>query len=116
MHKTGALALMSAALLCRPLYPDPADRCRVDFGVLDQYWRARRVLRTKHPTQDLYIWNYERSVNNHGDFDEVTMLTRALVTDGSGQINARSFPKFFDMGKKNACGIKKGDDFTVQVG
>lgn len=57
---------------------------------------AGRLKARQHPELHLVIWNYTDGVNRSGDFDPVTRLARALVTDYDGHIIARSFSKFFN--------------------
>ena len=86
----------------------------MDFEVLLQYEQAGYISTRKHPTLDLQIWNYTNLVNNYGAFDEVTLLARGLVTDSSGRIIARSFPKFFNQDDKLAHQPQAGTSFSVQ--
>jgi RNA ligase len=55
------------------------------------------VYKQVHPTLPLTIWNYTETVQYEGLFDDVTLQTRGLVTDGNGKVVARPFNKFFNM-------------------
>lgn len=57
---------------------------------------AGRLKARQHPELPLVIWNYTDRVNRSGDFDPVTRLARALITDHDGRIIAKSFSKFFN--------------------
>jgi len=49
----------------------------------------------KHPTADLYIYNYTPKAQFDWVWNEVTMKCRGLILDASGEIVARPFEKFF---------------------
>ena len=67
----------------------------VDIAKFHQYKVKGLLKRQAHPTLPLLIWNYSELAQFSKHWDEVTLLARALVTDVSGRIVARSFPKFF---------------------
>ncbi len=69
----------------------------MDINTLNNY-KADKLLRCqKHPTKDLLIWNYTDLVQIKKAWDDVTTVTRGLVTDSTGRIIARSFPKFHNI-------------------
>ena len=72
----------------------------VDIAKFQQYKAKGLLKRQAHPTLPLLIWNYSELAQFSKQWDEVTLLARALVTDVSGKIVARSFPKFFNMGER----------------
>ena len=53
----------------------------------------------KHPEHDLYIYNYTQSAQFERIWNEVTLACRGLILDESGNIIARPFPKFFNLGE-----------------
>lgn len=55
------------------------------------------VSEQKHPTADLYIYNYTPVCQFSRMWDEVTLACRGLIVDGVGNIIARPFPKFFNL-------------------
>ena len=56
------------------------------------------VIRQRHPTLPLSIYNYSRSAQYGRHWDDVTRNCRALVLeDGSDSIVARAFPKFWNV-------------------
>lgn len=57
---------------------------------------AKLVTERKHPTADLYIYNYTPLVQYSRAWDEVTLNCRGLILDGAGNIVARPFRKFFN--------------------
>lgn len=82
----------------------------VDINTLSKY-KANKLLRCqKHPTKDLLIWNYSDLVQMNKAWDDITTITRGLVTDSYGNIIARSFPKFYNIeeGKYNPT-----EDFVI---
>jgi hypothetical protein len=76
----------------------PADeKARVDIAAFEAYKKQGLVRCTRHPKRDLLIWNYTETVQRKGPWDAVTNAARALVTDASGRVVARSFPKFHNL-------------------
>jgi RNA ligase len=65
--------------------------------VLNKYFEEGLVYKQVHPTLPLTIWNYTETVQYEGKWDDVTLQTRGLVTDGNGKVVARPFRKFFNM-------------------
>ena len=61
-------------------------------------YKAEKLLKCqKHPSRDLYIWNYTDVAQFKQQWDDVTTIARALVTDSAGKIIARSFNKFHNI-------------------
>lgn len=50
----------------------------------------------KHPTEDLYIYNYSKGAQYEEVWNEITIQCRGLIMDGQGNILARPFKKFFN--------------------
>ena len=72
-------------------------KTKMDMRTLLRYESEGLVSSKKHPAHDLYVWNYSTSkVFFKKQWDDITLSCRTLVTDGSGNIVARSFPKFFN--------------------
>jgi T4 RnlA family RNA ligase len=53
----------------------------------------------KHPTADLYIYNYSQKAQYERIWNEVTLACRGLILDGNYQVVARPFQKFFNLGE-----------------
>ena len=53
----------------------------------------------KHPTEDLYIYNYTQKAQFDRMWNEATMACRGLIMNGKGEIIARPFKKFFNYGE-----------------
>lgn len=51
----------------------------------------------KHPDVDLFIYNYAPRVQYERLWDEITLQTRGLILDGSMNVVARPFGKFFNL-------------------
>jgi RNA ligase len=68
--------------------------------ILEDYYIRGLVTRQNHPELPLTIWNYTEKVQYESLWDEVTLATRGLVTDGSGRVVARPFKKFFNLEEK----------------
>ncbi len=69
----------------------------MDINALFDY-RKRGLLKSQaHPNKNLVIWNYDQKVQIRGDWDDITLKCRGLVTDCDGKIIARSFNKFFNI-------------------
>ena len=69
----------------------------MDYQILKTYESKGLVRSQTHPTLPLTIWNYTEKVQYESLWDEVTLATRGLVTDGSGRVVARPFSKFFNL-------------------
>ena len=54
------------------------------------------ISKRSHPSEDLYILNYTPKTQYGGMWNETTSACRGLIVDGSGEIRARCFPKFFN--------------------
>lgn len=53
----------------------------------------------KHPTADLYIYNYTKKAQYDRHWTPETMMCRGLILDGEHNIVARPFEKFFNYGE-----------------
>ncbi len=53
----------------------------------------------KHPKKDLWIYNYTKALQYDRKWCEITKMCRGLILDGAGNIVARPFPKFFNLGE-----------------
>ena len=65
--------------------------------VLDKYYEEGLVYKQVHPTLPLTIWNYTETVQYESKWDDITLQTRGLVTDGDGKVVARPYRKFFNL-------------------
>lgn len=60
---------------------------------------AGLVKATRHPRLPLTVYNYTSRCAYDGLWDEVTLKCRGLVLDDKGNVVARPFPKFFNLGE-----------------
>ena len=55
------------------------------------------IKRNKHPSFDLYIYNYTAKTQYENYWVPETLQCRGLITNGKGEIIARPFTKFFNI-------------------
>ena len=61
---------------------------------------AENYLRVqKHPTEELYIYNYTAKAQYDRVWNESTLACRGLILDADDRVVARPFPKFFNLGE-----------------
>jgi len=72
----------------------------MDKNILNQMIAEKYVKVQKHPTQELYIYNYTAKAQYENIWNECTLNCRGLILDADGEILARPFPKFFNMGER----------------
>ncbi len=63
--------------------------------ILDKYIKVQ-----KHPESDLFIYNYTAKAQYEQEWNEITLQCRGLILNGVGEIVARPFPKFFNLGEQ----------------
>ena len=71
----------------------------LNITTLRDYKKRRDLKSGSHPYYNLTIWNYLDTVQYNDKWDDITSICRGLVTDDTGRIIARSFPKFFNVGE-----------------
>ena len=54
------------------------------------------IIVQKHPTADLFIYNYSQATQYAAFWNEYTLMCRGLILDADGHVVARPFPKFFN--------------------
>jgi hypothetical protein len=67
--------------------------------LLKEMISANYVKVNKHPKHDLYIYNYTQNTQFERIWNDVTLACRGLILDASGNVIARPFPKFFNLGE-----------------
>lgn len=70
---------------------------KIDLTILNKYVEEGWVVKNDHPSLPLFIYNYSRTTQYEGKWDEITLQCRGLVLDSEGNIIAKPFPKFFNM-------------------
>ncbi len=74
---------------------------------LKQLEKRKDFLRNQnHPKLDLTIWNYNEKCNYENKWDEYTKMCRGLILNKKGEIIARPFPKFFNVGQNEESELK----------
>ncbi len=53
----------------------------------------------KHPTHDLFIYNYTAKAQYERVWNDITLACRGLILDGNYNVVARPFEKFFNLGE-----------------
>ena len=66
---------------------------------LNQLIADNYIIVNKHPTADLYIYNYSQKAQYDRVWNEWTLACRGLILDGNYQVVARPFQKFFNLGE-----------------
>ena len=68
---------------------------------LEKRVKLKLISKRKHPTEDLYIYNYtDECTYKQNNWDYYTRIARGLILDAQGCIVARPFKKFFNI---NEC-------------
>lgn len=70
---------------------------KIDIKILEEYKERKLISSARHPALPLNIWAYTVSCQYGQVWDEITLMCRGLVTDDSGNVVAKPFPKFFNM-------------------
>jgi RNA ligase len=69
---------------------------KYDLNILNDYIERGLIIKQVHPTLPLSIYNYSRSCQYGGQWNEITLNCRGLVLDNEGNVIAKPFPKFFN--------------------
>ena len=69
---------------------------QINEVLLQQMIEERIVNVVKHPTENLFIYNYTSKAQYDKVWNEVTLLTRGLILDRELNIVSRPFKKFFN--------------------
>ena len=69
---------------------------KYDLNILNDYIEKGLVIKQVHPTLPLSIYNYSRTCQYGGLWDDITLACRGLVLDNEGNVIAKPFPKFFN--------------------
>ncbi|MEL7147858.1 MAG: T4 RnlA family RNA ligase, partial [Bacteroidota bacterium] len=67
--------------------------------LLSEMIEGKYVKVQQHPTADLFIYNYTALAQYERAWNECTLQCRGLILDGAGNIVARPFSKFFNLGE-----------------
>lgn len=69
----------------------------MNISALKKMIAAGYVKVNRHPTADLFIYNYSESAQYERIWNAVTLQCRGLILDGQGRVVARPFSKFFNL-------------------
>ena len=72
---------------------------KITLKILEDYYNKGLLIKQIHPTLPLTIWNYSKTVQFEGVWDDILLSCRGLVTDDKGNVVAKPFPKFFNIGE-----------------
>jgi RNA ligase len=75
---------------------------KYDLNILTDYIERGLVIKQVHPTLPLSIYNYSRTCQYGGLWDEITLNCRGLVLGNDGNVIAKPLPKFFNYEEHNA--------------
>lgn len=84
-----------------------------DVDKLALYAEKGLISRQKHPTEELYIYNYSNKCQYESCWDDVTLACRGLILDADGNIVARPFPKFFNLSEMSRSDITFSKPFQI---
>lgn len=68
----------------------------IDFEKVEKHVVEGYISKRKHPTQDLWIFNYTNFCQINGFWNKETLSCRGLIVDKEYNIIARPFKKFFN--------------------
>ena len=69
----------------------------ISLEILNDYVEKGLVEKNLHPTLPLAIYNYSRTTQYEGKWDDITKMCRGLILDNEGNVVAKGFNKFFNM-------------------
>lgn len=72
----------------------------MDLAKLNELVAQKYVKANKHEEADLWIYNYTVATQYEQFWNEITLQCRGLILDGTGNIVARPFSKFFNLGER----------------
>ena len=67
--------------------------------LLEEMIQQNYVKVQKHQSQELFIYNYTPAAQYDRYWNDCTLACRGLILNGSGNVVARPFPKFFNLGE-----------------
>jgi RNA ligase len=70
---------------------------RFDLNILNDYVERGLVDKNVHQTLPIAIYNYSRTCQYEGNWDDITLMCRGLILDNEGNVVAKSFNKFFNL-------------------
>ena len=83
------------------------------MDAIEELVAQRYVTVQKHPTADLYIYNYTPKAAWEKRWTPETRMCRGLILDGAGNVVQRPFSKFFNWGDPEVGPIPLDEPFEV---
>jgi T4 RnlA family RNA ligase len=83
-----------------------------DVARLNKLKQDGFIVIQKHPSLDLFIYNYSQQTQWSNTWEDYTLQCRGLVLDGDGKVIARPFPKFFNYSQVEKE-LPIGEEFEV---
>lgn len=72
----------------------------IDIALLKEMIENNFVNVNKHPTHDLFIYNYTAKAQYERVWNDITLMCRGLILDAEYTVVARPFTKFFNLGEQ----------------
>ncbi|NCW47728.1 MAG: hypothetical protein EBV95_06335 [Actinobacteria bacterium] len=69
---------------------------KYNINLINKYVEDGLVVKQDHPGYPISIYNYSRTCQYEGKWDDITLSCRGLVLDNEGNVVAKPFPKFFN--------------------
>ena len=69
---------------------------KYNLDILYDYIGKGLVVKQDHPTLPLSVYNYSRTCQYDGAWDDITLNMRGTILDNEGNVVAKAFPKFFN--------------------
>lgn len=88
---------------------------KVNLSEIEKRIEKGLINKQKHPEFPLWIYNYSKTCQFGRDWDEYTLMCRGLILDEEGNIVARPFPKFFNVGELESVGQKLPNKAPIRV-
>lgn len=90
---------------------------KISLTILEDYYKRGLLVKNKHESFPISIWNYSERVQFDNLWDEITLQCRGLVTDNiTGKVIARPFKKFFNIEENKYIPTSKFDVYEKMDG
>lgn len=78
---------------------------KFDLNILENYLQEHLIVKQKHPTFDIWIYNYTPECVFSRKWDKITAQCRGLILDEEGYVVGRPMEKFFNYDELEGLGI-----------
>ena len=72
------------------------DETHIDSRILDRLLSDGYISKSRHPTEELYIYDYTNKCKRDEYWNEVTLWCRGIILDGNNKILYHPIKKFFE--------------------